>query len=56
MIPTNYEQNRMVSKPNDLPSIDSVSGFDENGTNFLIEYQFYEEGFYSARIYRTNYY
>ena len=56
MIPTNYEQNRMVSKPDDLPSIDSVSGFDKNGTNFLIEYQFYEEGFYTARIHRTNYY
>ena len=56
MIPTNYEQNRMVSKPDDLPSIDSVSGFDENGTNFLIEYQFYEEGLYTARIHTTNYY
>ena len=56
MIPTNYEQNRMVSKPDDLPSIDSVSGFDKNGTNFLIEYQFYEEGLYTARIHTTNYY
>jgi phosphopantothenoylcysteine synthetase/decarboxylase len=56
MIPTNYEQNRMVSKPDDLPSIDSVSGFDENGTNFLIEYEFHESGLYTARIHTTNYY